>query len=229
MEPLEGEEGVLEGVATLANEDDGSSLLARVKQLINGGNVREMTITDQIVDRKGTILAEKSVTKENQGEIGTVLASALAIQEVTEGTESEVILEIMDELRDAADAAYQEGNMGAADLALSAVDYLEEVVELNEMWEEAHRELCMVQEEIWRVLQRELGRKVRADEIDGLLHTDNKLGEVLFEKLALPVILRTDEGPSVEDDVLEELASEGYELPRLILEYRELDRMLATW
>jgi DNA polymerase-1 len=56
-----------------------------------------------------------------------------------------------------------------------------------------------------------------------------QLQQILFEKHQLPVIRKTPTGqPSTAEDVLEELA-EGYELPRLILEYRGLAKLKSTY
>ena len=53
--------------------------------------------------------------------------------------------------------------------------------------------------------------------------------EVLFEKHQLPVLKKTKTGPSTDADVLEQLAAMGHELPRLILEYRELQKLKSTY
>ncbi len=56
-----------------------------------------------------------------------------------------------------------------------------------------------------------------------------QIQEILFDKLALPVLRKTPGGqPSTAEDVLEELAAE-YEIPRLILEYRSLTKLLSTY
>ena len=49
-----------------------------------------------------------------------------------------------------------------------------------------------------------------------------QLAQILFEKLKLPPVRRTKTGYSTDADVLEQLAGLGHEVPRLILEYREL-------
>ena len=56
-----------------------------------------------------------------------------------------------------------------------------------------------------------------------------QLAEVLFERLGLPVIRRTKTGPSTDAAVLEVLAAQGHELPRLILQYRELQKLKSTY
>ncbi len=56
-----------------------------------------------------------------------------------------------------------------------------------------------------------------------------QLRHVLFEKLMLPVVKKTKTGASTDADVLEELAAAGHEVPRLILEYREVSKLLSTY
>jgi len=56
-----------------------------------------------------------------------------------------------------------------------------------------------------------------------------QLREILFERLSLPVIKRTKTGPSTDSDVLEALASQGHPLPRLLIEYRELEKLRSTY
>ncbi len=57
-----------------------------------------------------------------------------------------------------------------------------------------------------------------------------QLGEVLFDKLGLPVVKRTKTGRSTDAEVLETLASEtDHPLPQLLLEYRELSKLLGTY
>ncbi|MFQ5746145.1 MAG: DNA polymerase I [Gemmatimonadota bacterium] len=56
-----------------------------------------------------------------------------------------------------------------------------------------------------------------------------QLRALLFERLELPVLRRTKTGPSTDESVLAELASRGHEVPRLILEHRELDKLNSTY
>ncbi len=55
-----------------------------------------------------------------------------------------------------------------------------------------------------------------------------QLAQVLFEDLGLTVIKKGKSGPSTDSSVLEELATE-HELPGLILEYRQLAKLLSTY
>ncbi|MEH6589309.1 MAG: DNA polymerase I [Halioglobus sp.] len=61
------------------------------------------------------------------------------------------------------------------------------------------------------------------------LGSPKQLGEILFEKLQLPVIKKTPKGaPSTAEDVLAELALD-YPLPKLLLEYRSLSKLKSTY
>ena len=61
------------------------------------------------------------------------------------------------------------------------------------------------------------------------LGSPKQLGEILFEKLQLPVIKKTPKGaPSTAEEVLVELALD-YPLPKLVLEYRSLSKLKSTY
>jgi DNA polymerase-1 len=61
------------------------------------------------------------------------------------------------------------------------------------------------------------------------LNSPKQLAALLFEKLQLPVLKRTKTGPSTDADVLDQLAGLGHEVPRLILEYREVQKLKSTY
>jgi DNA polymerase I len=61
------------------------------------------------------------------------------------------------------------------------------------------------------------------------LNSTQQLREVLFERLGLPVIKRTKTGASTDVSVLEELAAQGHAIPRLLMEYRQLDKLKGTY
>jgi DNA polymerase-1 len=60
------------------------------------------------------------------------------------------------------------------------------------------------------------------------INSTKQLADILFKKLELPVIKRTKTGPSTDVDVLETLAKE-HELPRELLEYRQLNKLKSTY
>ncbi len=61
------------------------------------------------------------------------------------------------------------------------------------------------------------------------LGSPKQLGEMLFGKLALPVVKKTASGqPSTDEEVLSKLA-EDYPLPRIVLEHRSLSKLKSTY
>jgi DNA polymerase I len=90
---------------------------------------------------------------------------------------------------------------------------------------------------VFQQLSRELGADLfrlegeitRAAGVELNLNSPRQLATVLFEKHQLPVQKKTKTGPSTDADVLEQLAAMGHELPRLILEYRELQKLKSTY
>ncbi|GAB4009483.1 MAG: DNA polymerase I [Bdellovibrio sp.] len=62
------------------------------------------------------------------------------------------------------------------------------------------------------------------------LNSPKQVGEVLFEKLALPVIKKTKTGYSTDVEVLEELDSRNLSpVPGLLMEHRELNKLQSTY
>lgn len=60
------------------------------------------------------------------------------------------------------------------------------------------------------------------------INSPKQLGQVLFEKLKLPVIKKTKTGPSTDEEVLRRL-SDKHALPVLLLEYRQLTKLKNTY
>jgi DNA polymerase-1 len=62
------------------------------------------------------------------------------------------------------------------------------------------------------------------------LGSPKQLQEILYVKQELPVKKKTPKGqPSTAEEVLQELADEGYELPQLIMQYRGLSKLKSTY
>ena len=80
------------------------------------------------------------------------------------------------------------------------------------------KELDLIQQEIFKLAGGDFN-----------LNSTQQLREVLFERLELPVIRRTKTGPSTDAAVLEELAAMGHDVPRLMMEYRELEKLRSTY
>ena len=79
-------------------------------------------------------------------------------------------------------------------------------------------ELDLIQEDIYKIAGGDFN-----------LNSTPQLREVLFERLDLPVLKKTKTGPSTDASVLEELAEMGHEVPRLMMEYRELEKLRSTY
>jgi DNA polymerase-1 len=61
------------------------------------------------------------------------------------------------------------------------------------------------------------------------LNSPKQLGEILFQRMGLPVIRKTSSGaPSTDEDVLSKLARD-YPLPQLLLEYRSVAKLKSTY
>src|SRR5690606_33535279 len=61
------------------------------------------------------------------------------------------------------------------------------------------------------------------------LNSPNQLGEILFQRMQLPVVRKTAGGaPSTDEDVLTKLARD-YPLPQALLEYRGLSKLKSTY
>ena len=86
-------------------------------------------------------------------------------------------------------------------------------------------------------MSRELGADLRRLETeiaraagtDFNVNSPRQLAAVLYDKLQLPIFKRTRTGPSTDADVLEQLAEQGHEVPRLLLEHRELQKLRSTY
>jgi DNA polymerase-1 len=62
------------------------------------------------------------------------------------------------------------------------------------------------------------------------LGSPKQLQEILYDKQNLPVKKKTPKGaPSTAEEVLQELADEGYELPQIIMNYRGLSKLKSTY
>ena len=61
------------------------------------------------------------------------------------------------------------------------------------------------------------------------LASPKQLGQILFEKLKIPVLKKTAKGaPSTKEEVLQELALD-YPLPKILLEHRSLSKLKSTY
>ncbi|UCD23628.1 MAG: DNA polymerase I [Gemmatimonadota bacterium] len=61
------------------------------------------------------------------------------------------------------------------------------------------------------------------------INSTQQLRHILFDKLQLPVLKRTKTGPSTDAAVLAQLAEMDFEVPKLMLDYRELAKLKSTY
>ncbi len=80
------------------------------------------------------------------------------------------------------------------------------------------QDLHLIQEEIFKLAGHEFN-----------INSPPQLRTVLFDELKLPTGRRTKTGASTDAAVLEELAQQGHALPRLIIDYRQIDKLKGTY
>ena len=61
------------------------------------------------------------------------------------------------------------------------------------------------------------------------INSTPQLRHILFEKHQLPILKKTKTGPSTDYEVLEQLAVMGHDVPKLLIEYRELSKLKSTY
>jgi DNA polymerase-1 len=62
------------------------------------------------------------------------------------------------------------------------------------------------------------------------LGSPKQIQDILYNQLKLPVLKKTPTGqPSTDESVLQDLADQNYQLPKLILEYRSLNKLKSTY
>jgi DNA polymerase I len=80
------------------------------------------------------------------------------------------------------------------------------------------RELTLIQQEIWSIAGEQFN-----------INSTPQLRAILFDKLGLPMLRKTKTGASTDAAVLEELAQQGYDLPRRLMEFRQIDKLKGTY
>src|SRR5467141_108572 len=101
---------------------------------------------------------------------------------------------------------------------MEATGILVDRVLLGEMSRSFNKELTALELDIYRAAGGEFN-----------INSTPQLRTVLFERLKLPVQKRTKTGASTDVEVLEQLATLGHEVPRLLIEYRELTKLKSTY
>ena len=95
---------------------------------------------------------------------------------------------------------------------------------LNKLYNELEKELFKIEEDT-----RELLKTENIPEYNSINFASTKqLAKVLFTDLKLPVIKEKKTGPSTDVEVLEELSTK-HPFPKMLLEIRELSKLLSTY
>jgi len=124
-------------------------------------------------------------------------------------------------------------------VADAKLDFIYSKIELptREVLFRMEREGVLIDREILSAQSRVLGERMLSLEEQAFqaagqpfnLSSPRQLGEILFDKMKLPVVKKTATGhPSTDEDVLQELAA-NYPLPRLLLEHRALSKLKSTY
>ncbi|HEX7181833.1 MAG TPA: DNA polymerase I [Thermoanaerobaculia bacterium] len=105
-------------------------------------------------------------------------------------------------------------------LGMEEAGILLDVDYLREMSRELGEELAGLEEEIYK----QAGERFN-------INSPQQLGSILFEKMQLPVLKRTQKTKSWSTgaETLEELAARGYPIAQLLLRYRELIKLKSTY
>jgi DNA polymerase-1 len=85
------------------------------------------------------------------------------------------------------------------------------------------RDMAARMQDLERAAYEDAGRKFN-------MGSPKQIGEIFFQEKGLPVVAKTPKGaPSTSESVLQQLADQGHELPRVILEYRGLAKLKSTY
>ena len=123
--------------------------------------------------------------------------------------------------------------------AQAKLDYVYQEIEMPvmEILLTMERNGVLIDSALLDIQSRELGQKMLETEAKAHaaagqpfnLGSPKQLGEILFDKMKLPVGKKTPGGaPSTDEEVLAKLA-EDYPLPKLLLEYRSLAKLKSTY
>ncbi|EKD77083.1 MAG: hypothetical protein ACD_42C00486G0006, partial [uncultured bacterium] len=89
---------------------------------------------------------------------------------------------------------------------------------LKKQSKELEKRMSILQNSVYQLAKKEFN-----------LSSPKQLQEILFNELKLPVIKKTPTGaPSTDEEVMQELALD-YELPKYIVEYRQLSKLKSTY
>ncbi|MES2933911.1 MAG: DNA polymerase I [Pseudomonadota bacterium] len=124
-------------------------------------------------------------------------------------------------------------------LADKGLTYIYEKIEVPTaiVLQKIERNGVLIDSDLLAVQSNEIGKRMltleqNAYELAGQpfnLNSPKQLGEIIFDKLKLPVVKKTPSGaPSTDEEVLQKLA-EDYPLPKVLLEYRGMSKLKSTY
>ena len=90
------------------------------------------------------------------------------------------------------------------------------------MFAETSKQLSAQKRDLEAEIYREAGTEFN-------IGSNKQLQEILFERLGLGVVKKTKTGASTDVEVLQALAAQGHRLPELLMQYRQLDKLLSTY
>ena len=90
---------------------------------------------------------------------------------------------------------------------------------LQQQSDELSQKIVDFEQQAWNIAEQEFN-----------LGSPKQLGTILYEKLKLPILKKTPKGqPSTAESVLQDLADDGYELPKVIMSFRSLSKLKSTY
>ena len=90
---------------------------------------------------------------------------------------------------------------------------------LQQQSDELSKKIVNFEQQAWNIAEEEFN-----------LGSPKQLGTILYEKLKLPILKKTPKGqPSTAESVLQDLADDGYELPKVIMSFRSLSKLKSTY
>ena len=240
-------EAVLDVLAPLLETDDTTKVGHNLKYDLLVMRRHGVSVAGPLID---TMVAHYLVAPEENHNLDDVARSVLNYKMVPiadligDGTEEESMRDVA--VEEAAPYACED-----ADISLRLADALEERLEEDELLEIAEniefplvRVLAELEHTGIRVDTEVLneissGLEAELSEIESEIYelageefninSPQQLGEILFEKLGLPVVSKTPTGnPSTKESVLQELSTE-HDMPGLVLDWRSTYKIKSTY
>jgi DNA polymerase-1 len=190
-----------------------------LKPSVHGHSLDEMTL--ERLERKAISAKEAGWDKGQEPPLGDSRLAEYAAERVAFARR--MVPDMRRELEEAGLAAIYrdiEAPLVPVLVGIEETGILLDVGYLRAMSAELGHELGQLEEEIWK----QAGERFN-------LNSPQQLGVVLFERMGLPVLKRTQKTRSYSTgaETLEELAVRGYPIAQHLLRYRELSKLKSTY